>query len=340
MDIEYSRLLEQMVYEKSIDLIDAKIIFHSSSLELVDFAVDEISSLLPVANGDILREFSCIIDIRAAASIRNIDLPRYSDPGGKDITSPELGEAKLFTTGNQMVIAVRDLAILYHSGTGRFIIAIENDSLREADGRKLNVHGVFNLLLSEVLIHCGKLLVHAGAVGSQNKCHIWTGESGAGKTTRILNLVGKGYAFFGDDQVIVGRNRAGKWCAWPFWRPLKVKPDSLSRMSHLPFMEDGREVNTEEKIIFNDMPERLQMDKPFATELIDITCLIPGNGGILQDLNQEEAFDYVAPAFMHSSNPQAMTSALEIVLDLLETVPVRKVSWDRLDDYDQRHRGQ
>ena len=53
-----------------------------------------------------------------------------------------------------------------------------------------------------------KTLLHAGGVVRDGKAYVFTGTGNVGKTSAVLNLLGKGYEYLSDDWLVVGSQRA------------------------------------------------------------------------------------------------------------------------------------
>lgn len=327
----FASLRQKAVHYRDLQLIDTRISFYSSNVELVDFTVGELEPLLPQATAENEKIFTCVVENTQTVRSQFPDI--FADilkTERKDIHSPELGKAGLYLFGSELTIIVDNVGTFCHSGTGHFLILVDSNTLATDEGNKLNIQMLLNLLVSEVLLLSDKFLVHAGCVGSGGECQIWTGESGAGKTTQTLNMVSRGYDFYGDDQIIIGPGEDEQWYAWPFWRVLKVSPDSVKYFSNLPLVDEDFSATDDKKVI-NNIQQALSTEKPPPARIGAINLIIPHGEKILQELSLDEAFQQVAPGFLHSILPTTVMQKMDKIIDLLSDVPVTAVSWDMLD---------
>lgn len=333
MNTSYSSLVEHAVHFEDVQLIDTTIRIQSSSEQLATFVIDEIVPLLPLDTPVCTNSSNCVVEHLSSV---NETFPSLLEDitcdTGKQIRSVELGSAVVYSKENERVIEVENIGLLYHDGAGNFLILIEKDSLFFSDGKRLNLQALLNILIGEVLLLANKFLVHAGCVGKNGICQLWTGDSGAGKTTQTLKLTASGYSFYGDDQIIIGRVD-NYWWAWPFWRSIKVTGKTFELFADLLPPLEGDFVGNEKRVIDN-VEQTLGVQKPKSARITGIYLLVPHQQNVCQQLTLAEAFGRIAPSFLHALQPGTMVDSMETLMDLFEEVPVYVVSWDKAETID------
>ncbi len=315
--------------------IDSQITFHSFHYGLIDQLISPLEHLLPAPDSVHAEKFTCVV-------ARTIDIPDWPSPllaKAKSVTPVDnmtMGETSLVSTGSGMTLVTADSGAIYHSGDGRFLCLVPPPDRKLAPGEFQNIYGLATALTGEILLLTDKLLVHAGAVGNGRTSQIWTGESGSGKTTQIIKIVAKGWDFFGEDQIITGKDSNGQFKVWPFWRQIKASAETAK---YFPAEQDLSQLPADErnKYSFENISEVLQVTKPQSTPLTAIYKIRPGNGNILRKLDFNEAFQQVSPEFMHSLFPGAALKVMDIVLDIVSEIPVFQISWDRLEQFQTDH---
>lgn len=81
-------------------------------------------------------------------------------------------------------------------------------------GRHLSFAHVIESLISILLEERGSAKVHASGVAKENKGLLIAGLGGSGKTSIALELIREGYAFLGDDSVILSRHEMLPFPKW------------------------------------------------------------------------------------------------------------------------------
>ena len=225
----YNKLYD---YERSwkaeFPCIDSRITFHSCKEGLIDPFVDLFKYFLPTPETHSQKEITCVI-------AQTTDIDGWPDCLFNDaqeileIDDIALGEAAVVSYDCGMALIMKPFGSIFHSGDGHFICLTVPPEKELNEGEYPDVLGIATVLLSEILLLTNKLLVHGGAVGDGKSCQIWTGDSGAGKTTQILKLVAKGWQFYGEDQIIIGRNDDDQWmvCLSGDRYMLRKKPQSF-----------------------------------------------------------------------------------------------------------------
>lgn len=330
----YNHLARQTTVCQKISCVDSEISFLSSEQTLIDLFTGPLKYILPEAGDDITHSVNCIVESTTAVD----NWPKALEKNVLEISPIDnitVGEASLITTDCGMTLVLDSLGSIYHSGDGHLLCLIKPAEEELKREEFIDVQSLAIVLVSEVLLLSEKLLVHAGCVGRDGDCQIWTGDSGAGKTTRVLNLINKGYQFYGEDQIIVGKNSLGGWRVWPFWRHIKATRETSKLF---PTEQDLtiRPPDDRNKYSFDNIEEVLNVSKPPSGRLASIIKLIPGEQNILAELDFSEAFQQISPGFMHALLPDSTTRVMDITLDIISDVPTYLVSWDMLDTFDDR----
>ena len=327
----FEQLRKQTQYTKLIHCIDSTIQISSSQKELVDYFYKPLNYLFPDTHGKPHQSVTCVVE-RTTSVANWPDSIEANGPVTK-VDHPELGPTTIIPARPGVTLLIDRIGSIYHSGDGRFLCLVKPPNRKLQEGEPQNVSELFTALVSGSLLLADKLLIHAGCVGRNGECIIWTGKSGSGKTTRIVSLVRKGWDFYGEDQLIVGRNKDDKWIVWPYWRPIKA---SAKTCELFPVRQDISHLtpNKKKKYPFANIEKVLNVQRPDPGRLTSIYLLVPGNKGIFTDLDFGEAFSLIASGFMHSLLPDSITHSMDMVLDLLSSVPVKKISWDMLDQFD------
>ncbi len=327
----FENLLARANHTKFIHCIDAKIQISSSEKKLIDFLCEPLFYLFPVIYGEENQSVTCVVEYTSA--LENWPDSILANGPPTQLNLEGLGNLTIVPSNPGTTAIINDVGSIYHSGDGHFICLIKphNKDLREDELRE--VPTLLTILVSETLLLVNKLLVHAGCVGQDGNCEIWTGDGGSGKTTRIVNLVNKGYDFYGEDQLIVGKDENDKWTVWPYWRRINASAETCKLFTIQPDISD-RTPNSKKKFSFDLVEEVFDCQRPDPGELKQIYLIVPGDKKILTDLDFDESFSLVAPGFLHSLLPNSITQTMDIVLDLLSSVPVKRVSWDKLNQLD------
>jgi hypothetical protein len=317
--------------------VDAAISFHSDQQELIDLFIGPLGYILPSCNVEPQIVVSCVV---ASTTIMQ-NWPEEIKEKAISITTINdmtIGEATLIATECGRTLVIDGLGSLYYSGDGHFLCLVKPSNRNLKPGEYLNVLGLSTVLVSETLLLTEKLLVHAGAVGTHGMCQIWTGDSGSGKTTRVLVKVSQGWDFYGEDQIIIGRAKDKNWYVWPFWRQIKVSAET-SRL--FPTTQDLsiRPPNSRKKYSFDNIEEVLQVKKPAPALLSSIIKLIPGDQGVMEQLDFTAAFSHLSGGFLHSLLPNSTSRVMDIFLNIIDEIPIFLVSWDMLDEFENFQSG-
>jgi hypothetical protein len=321
-------------FSQVLPFLDMAITFQSDQNELIELFTGPLTYLLPAGYHSPRRTVTCVI---AQTTVLD-NWPEAIKEKAKAVSTvnaTSINGTTFFATEHGMTLITEGIGSLYHSGDGNFLCLIKPADRPLKIGETLNVLELATVLVSEVLLLTEKLLIHGGAVGINSKCHIWTGECGSGKTTQILSQVAKGWDFFGEDQIILGRGEDSGWRVWPFWRQIRVSEETSKLF---PTRQDLsiRLPNNRKKYSFDNIEEVLQVKKPGAAELTSIIKLVPGNQRIMTQLDFTAAFRHLSEGFLHSLLPNSTTRVMDIFLDVIEETPIFMVSWDMLNEFEKR----
>lgn len=324
----FESLKNKANHSKFIQCPDAAIRICSSRRKLVDMLCEPLFYLFPEPFGEAQRTVTCIVEYTTTLD----GWPDTINASGpkKHLENDELGTATIIPAEPGATVVISNVGSIYHSGDGHFLCLIKPPEKELEENELKEFPKLAIVLVSETLLLVDKLLIHAGCVGRNGNCEIWTGSGGSGKTTRIINLVNQGWDFYGEDQLIVGRDESDGWSVWPYWRQIKATPETCRLF---PTEQDLSKLtpNKKGKYSFGFIEEVLKCERPRPGKLVNINLIVPGNKNILKELDFTEAFSEVAPGFLHALLPDSITQTMDTVLDLLSSVPARKVSWDMLD---------
>ncbi len=124
-------------------------------------------------------------------------------------------------------------------------------------------------LLSEWLGRHGMFLLHTGANRLPNRsgCVLFFGASGAGKTTTVLSLAGRGWPMICDDAGFL-TTRQGRSLVWGLPRASKVHRLSFDLLPHLdPVAREPISGSDEFRIQFRDLPHISPLQQTPVTAL-------------------------------------------------------------------------
>jgi hypothetical protein len=235
------------------------------------------------------------------------------------LEDPFVGHCKIYQVPDGLVLYQADGWVVCRSTQGS-IVFLHEGQLETGDLNQWpNPTGLISILFSEILARSGKWLVHAAGVGHQGRCHVWTGHSGTGKTTRTLAHVTHGYTFFGDDMVVLGKGDTGQWQVWPFWRPLHVTRHTCELLPVLAGVTHSFSENNKSSVEITDL---FVVSPPSTTPLESIWILSTDDNTAPRRLDSQEAFAMLSQTFMHGFWPETTQANLEALLDIVFQIPV------------------
>lgn len=255
------------------------------------------------------------------------DIRRIMDESERRIIDdPAIGKGFYFNVCGYSVFYMTGLGYLIRSENGFLSILIENTAEHFMCGQMLNMLSFAHIAVSDVLYRSGKMLVHAAASSNRGVCCIWTGESGAGKSTAVLRAAQAGWSFFGDDMVVIGK-KDGRWTVWPYRRPLKVTAETCSIIGFLNgFYEDA--VHKGKTVID---PASLPINSTVMPEYIDAVFAL-NLGSEFRRSPESEAFGILSKTFMYFFWQGYAESMLESVMDFCFSVPVYNLGREKVND--------
>lgn len=109
------------------------------------------------------------------------------------------------------------------------------------------------ITLYQHLRRAGLHLIHASAVGYQDRVALIAGHSGAGKTTTMLTCVAAGFQFLGDDTTLVQRTPAGDIDAIALLNTLDVTDKTAAWFPELaPYLSPQRSHTGKRQVILSE----------------------------------------------------------------------------------------
>jgi len=150
---------------------------------------------------------------------------------------------------------------------------------------------------------------------------LWTGESGAGKTTRVLELAAAGWDYLGDDVVMLRPDPAG-WEASPYRRTAHVSVDTCRRFSQLEALVQRKPFG--DKHLFN-IERYFDTRMPNQAALGEVYFLHGVGDEPARRLSASEAFECLAPGFLYYIWPDDGPRMLDAVMGIASEVPVYSI---------------
>ncbi len=304
-------------FSKSIALLDRRVRLYCSSRTFLDW-LQETYTRTTLLKGqiDAADDDVCIIDSCLSCSGWRDLLP--AEPL-RVVQDPFVGYCEIYQVPDGLVLYQTEGWVVCRSTQGP-IIFLHEGQLETADlNHWPNPTGLISILFSEILARSGKWLVHAAGVGHRGKCHVWTGHSGTGKTTRALAHVTEGFSFFGDDMLVLGKGDGGHWQVWPFWRPLHVTRHTCELLPFLSEVEHSFSRKNKSSVEITDL---LEVTPPSAAPLESIWILATDESTATRRLDPTEAFGMLSQTFMHGFWPETTRANLEALLDIVFQIPV------------------
>ncbi len=155
-------------------------------------------------------------------------------PEGADWFFNYLGIAG-FRFGARYYYVTSESAFVFDSEAGRVDAAVADDLLAVPH---YFTHGIFNIVLMEVLRYHGLYFLHAAGLTSPGgKGVVVTGDSASGKTTFAVSLIKHGWKWLTDDTILL-RNEDGGIRLLPFLTEFHIPPALSEKMGELSFLAD------------------------------------------------------------------------------------------------------
>jgi hypothetical protein len=235
------------------------------------------------------------------------------------LDDPYVGHCKIYKVSDGLVLHQSDGWIVFRSAQGQLVFLLDGPLETNTPDQWPNLTGLISILFSEILARSNKWLVHAAGIGHNGYCHLFTGKSGSGKTTRSLAHVTNGYSFFGDDMVVLGKGESGRWEVWPYWRPLHITRHTCELLPMVTIVDPPSCHTNKRSVEINDL---IATASPPSTPLESIWILTTNDGAAPRRLDHQESFALLSQTFMHGFWPETTQANLEALLDIVFQVPV------------------
>jgi hypothetical protein len=265
----------------------------------------------------------------AECSVR-LDLSERSSPASDrwdhHWRSPK-GEVVLSCSrdGDSYRLGMSELATFLIDGGGRTITCRPEEALPSATLE----HLLIDQVLPRVLTHRGRLVIHAGCVGTPHGAVAFLGDSGAGKSTLCAEFARAGYPLLGDDGIVIRPAENGGIDALATYPGLRLHPDPLAILfddrtpaAPVAHYSDKRRLDR------NDA--RLQVATG-AQPLVGVYVLDTAAAVGIASIAHRDAFMALLGASfqLHLDDPERSRELFWRVGALLDAVPVRRLSFPR-----------
>lgn len=264
----------------------------------------------------------------------------YTDtvPHWRDILSERLlrtvvddvfGKAQVFEAQDGYALLLDGFGAILRSAEGNIICLVDDVKGKRHSDDPCNLGMAAQIITASCLLQNGYLVVHAGGVVRNGRCHLWTGPSGIGKTTRVLELVSKGWDYCGDDTLILGKINSNTWTVFPYWRTARATPDTCARFRRLSTLANKEAIC--EKHVF-EVDRFFSTKVPLSATLERIYCLGEGAALRQQRLSESEALERLVPCFLYYLWPRDADKVLASIWDIVSEVPVYVISRDTYNE--------
>jgi hypothetical protein len=304
-------------FSKTIALFDRLVRLQCSSLAFLE-QLEKIYARTAMIQKQVVTpdEDICVIDGCVHCSQWRDLLP--AEPV-RVLEDPYVGHCKIYQVPDGLVLHQTDGWIVCRSTQGQIVFLLEGPLETDNRDQCPNPTGLVSILFSEILARSNKILVHAAGIGHKGHCHLLTGHSGAGKTTRSLAHVANGYSFFGDDMVVLGKGESDRWEVWPYWRPLHISRHTCELLRMGTSVAGPFSRNNKSSVEITDL---FAVTPPPITPLESIWILSTNDGTGPQRLDHQRAFALLSHNFMHGFWPETTQANLEALLDIIFQIPV------------------
>lgn len=241
----------------------------------------------------------------------------------RELADKRFGKVRIFDGPRGKAVVLEGRGVIFCGADGMILCLADG-----GENSQRFLHAASEILTAHCLLATGYLLVHAGGVARGGKCSLWTGTSGVGKTTRVLELVSKGWDYCGDDVVVLSKGSNGTWNVLPYAPTANATMDTCERFSELSSLTRTKPVDR--KYIF-EVRRFFSTTVPETTSLERIYCLSTGGATQRQRLYMPEAFERIAPCFLNYLWPEDAGRVLGDVLNIASQIPVYSVSRDTTD---------
>ncbi|MBN1505283.1 MAG: hypothetical protein JW955_00470 [Sedimentisphaerales bacterium] len=247
----------------------------------------------------------------------------------RSVASDLFGEMQMLGAQDGYAVLLEKFGAVLRTTRGDMMCLVDDVEGRRHDGDPCNLSTAACLITASCLLRNGYLVVHAGGVARHGRCQVWTGPSGIGKTTRVLDLVSRGWDYYGDDVLVLGRDERGAWHVFPYSRTARVTSETCSRFTQLASLADGK--RTSDKYVF-DVDRLFATTIPASGVLDRICCIGPEPESYPRRLGESEAITRLMAGFLYYLWPEDANRVLDGMWDVVSKVPVYAVSRDTRSD--------
>jgi hypothetical protein len=192
-------------------------------------------------------------------------------------------------------------------------------------------HLLVDQVLPRVLTHRGRLVIHAGCVGTPHGAIAFLGDSGAGKSTLCASLTLAGAPLLGDDAVVVRQSQLGTFLVEATYPGLRLHPESIAH--HFGATVGSTSVaHTTEKLRVSDATFVMGPLPLRRLYVLAVSGPEASSGKIeIAPLPQSQAFLALLRASfqLHLDDQERSRGIFERIAALMDAVPVRRLSYPR-----------
>jgi hypothetical protein len=180
----------------------------------------------------------------------------------------------------------------------------------------------FQRMLSIFLNDKGIQPVHAGLIAWEGQGLLFTGMSGAGKSTSSIACLTAGFGYLGDDFVGLEKNADGTFTGHGIFASCMVKPDHMERFPDLaPHQHPAHHDHEDKSVVYlSDLyPNQIEIDIPIRA--IVLPRVVGEGENTFRPATKGEALRAIAPSsvIMFVAGPTARS--IDKLVDLIEAVP-------------------
>jgi hypothetical protein len=247
----------------------------------------------------------------------------------RSVANSLVGEMQMLRSLDGYAILLERLGAVVRLAEDEILCLVHDAEGRRYSRDPCNLDKVARIITASCLLPKGYLMVHAGGVACNGRCHLWTGPSGIGKTTRVLELVSRGWDYCGDDVLILGKVKNSGWHVFPGVRTAKVMTDTCKRFAQLTSLGEeeplyGKHVFAVDRFFPTTVPRSAVVDR--------IYCIGPEPELRPRRLGESEALARLMAGFLYYLWPEDAGRVLAAIWDIVSQVPVYAVSRDTCSD--------
>lgn len=215
------------------------------------------------------------------------------------------------------------------------IFSIDDDGasiscrLRGAPSPEAVEHGVVDQVLPRILVHRGRLVLHAGAIETPDGAIAFIGDSGRGKSTLCAAFAAAGFPVLGDDGLVVRRRDPEGFETLPTYPGLRLLPGPLEFVFGSEAKGTPVAGGAPKKRLAAAANGFVHCERPVP--LRAIYQLDDGPRITIQPMSGPDAFVTLVRSTYHLHLGDARRSAVlfEQLAALLDAVPLRRLAYPR-----------